>query len=234
MVDEGRDGLLRAFLEETGVFFDDMTLLDQALTHGSVTNDYPEITKHYESLEFLGDAGLELAVSQALYERIPDGTPGQLTQLRAQIVNKHALAGVARQLNIGRYILLGKGEDLAGGRERDALLADCIESVLGALQLDSGFASVQQFVATHFSETIDEVVASANRLDYRSRLQNYCQAEKISLPEFRVVKEDGPDHEKVFEVEVLLRGESFGVGRGASKKEAEQLAAREALEREGV
>lgn len=234
MGDGDREGHLKVFLRETGVFFRDMALLDRALTHGSVRSDDPEITEHYESLEFLGDAALELAISQALYERIPEGTPGELTQLRSRIVNRQALADIARQLNIGRYIRLGKGEELAGGRERDALLADCVESVLGALQLDSGFAAVQEFVVVHFREMIDEVVASTNRLDYRSRLQNYCQAEKISLPVFRVTKEEGPDHAKIFEVEVLLRGEPLGSGRGSSKKEAEQLAAREALEREGV
>lgn len=234
MGDEERERLLKVFMEETGAFFTDMALLDQALTHGSVMNDDPDTTKDYESLEFLGDAALELAISQALYARISAGTPGEFTQLRSRIVNKHALAGVARQLNIGRYIRLGKGEELAGGRERDALLADCVESVLGALQLDSGFSSVQEFAARHFGEMIDEAVASSDRLDYRSRLQNYCQAKKIALPEFRVTKEEGPDHAKIFEVEVLLRGESLGSGRGTSKKEAEQLAAREALEREGV
>ncbi|MFP6614950.1 MAG: ribonuclease III domain-containing protein, partial [Candidatus Hydrogenedentota bacterium] len=116
MGDEERERLLKVFMEETGAFFTDMALLDQALTHGSVMNDDPDTTKDYESLEFLGDAALELAISQALYARISAGTPGELTQLRSRIVNKHALAGVARQLNIGRYIRLGKGEELAGGR----------------------------------------------------------------------------------------------------------------------
>ena len=151
MGEEGREALLVEFMAETGAVFADLGLLDQALTHGSAMNDEAEATKDYESLEFLGDAALELAISQALYVRIPGGTPGQLTQLRSLIVNKHALAGVARQLNIGRYIRLGKGEELAGGRERDALLADCIESVLGALQLDSGFASVEEFVGRHLA-----------------------------------------------------------------------------------
>ena len=232
--DPARAELLQEFIQKTGATFSDLTLLDQALTHGSITNDRPEITKHYESLEFLGDAGLELATSEAIYRRIPSGTPGMLTQIRARNVNKNALARVARKLNIGRYIQLGKGEELAGGRERDALLADCVESVIGALQIDSGFAAVEEFVRQHFEEIISEAVEAAEQLDYRSRLQNYCQAEKIELPKFRVVKEEGPDHAKIFEVEVLLRGEPCGTGRGSSKKDAEQSAAREALEREGV
>ena len=230
MDDEQRNTLLQEFLSNTRTRISDISLLDQALTHGSIANDTETDIKHYESLEFLGDAALELAVSQTLYERIPDGTPGQFTQLRARIVNKSALAAIARHLNIGRYIRLGKGEELAGGRDRDALLADCIESVLGALQLDGGFSAVQTFVADHF----EEMIASSEHLDYRSRLQNYCQSEKIDLPEFRVTKEEGPDHAKTYEVDVLLRGESVGTGRGSSKKEAEQRAACEALEREGI
>ena len=171
---------------------------------------------------------------QELYLRNPGGTPGQLTQVRAQVVNKKALARIARQLNIGRYIRLGKGEDLAGGRERDALLADCVESVLGALQLDSGFASVQNFVKKYFDEVMTEASDSLNNLDHRSQLQNYCQAQKIELPIFQVTKEEGPDHARIFKVEVVLRGIPSGSGRGSSKKEAEQLAAQEALEREGL
>lgn len=234
MADAEREAVLREFAEKAGLAFNDWTLLDQALTHASVTNDDPNDKNHYETLEFLGDAALELAVSHTLFQRIPDGTPGEHTQMRSRIVRKSSLAAIARQLNLGSVVRLGRGEEQSGGRERNALLADCVESLLAAIYLDRGWAAAQDFVATYFEDRIEEVINSSRQLDFRSLLQNYCQREKIDLPEFFVISEEGPAHQKVFEVEVRLRGESVGSGRGRSKKEAEQVAARQALIREGV
>ncbi len=131
-------------------------------------------------------------------------------------------------------VRLGRGEESAGGREREGLLADCVESIIAAVYLDAGWEATRAFVGRCFSEHIDAVITSARRLDYRSQLQNYCQQNKIALPEFAVVAEEGPAHDMEFEVEVRLRGKSGGRGRGRSKKEAEQAAAREALIQEGV
>lgn len=233
MVEPDREARLRDFAADSGLSFTDWTLLDQALTHASVKNDDISVEKHYERLEFLGDAALELAVSETLLARLPEGSPGELTQMRAQIVNKASLVDIARQLNMGPLIRIGHGEATAGGRDRDGLLADCVESVLAAVYIDQGWSVARDLVARCFEARIEEVVSSARRLDHRSQLQNYCQREKMALPEFQVTDENGPAHDKEFRVEVRLRGETRGSGRGRSKKEAEQAAAREALIREG-
>ena len=234
MANPEREAILRKFAANAGLRFTDWTLLECALTHSSVMNDDPEDKNHYETLEFLGDAALELAVSHTLFQRIPEGTPGEYTQMRSRIVRKSSLASIARQLNLGPVIRLGRGEEQSGGRERNALLADCVESLLAAIYLDGGWAAAQDFVATYFEERIAEVINSSRQLDSRSLLQNYCQREKIELPEFLVTNEEGPAHDKVFDVEVRLRGVQVGTGRGRSKKEAEQAAARQALIQEGV
>lgn len=234
MANPERAKQLEQFAQQLSISFSDWVLLDQALTHASACNDNPEITGHYETLEFLGDATVELAVSHILYQRNPEGSPGLFTQLRSMIVNKNALARVGRTLNIAPYIQLGKGEELSGGRERDALLADGVEALIAALYLDSGWDTVYRFIHEHFMPIIEEAESSMNQLDYRSRLQNYCQARKMDLPTFRIVNEEGPDHQKTFEIEVFLGNQHVGTGRGSSKKSAEQEAAREALMKKGV
>ena len=234
MANPERDKQLELFVQPLTLSFSDWSLLDQALTHASACNDNPEVFNHYETLEFLGDATLELAVSHILYERNPKGSPGLFTQLRSMIVNKNALAKVGRTLDIAPYIRLGKGEELSGGRERDALLADCVEALIAAVYLDSGWDSVYGFIHSHFMTIIEAAESSMNQLDYRSQLQNYCQAQKMDLPTFRIVNEEGPDHQKTFEIQVFLGDQHVGTGRGSSKKIAEQEAAREALLNEGV
>ncbi len=234
MANADRQQQLAQFSESLGLAFENCALLDQALTHASACNDNPEVSGHYETLEFLGDAALELAISHILYARNPQGTPGLFTQLRSMVVNKKALAQVGRSLGIGACIQLGKGEEQSGGRERDALLADSVEALLAAIYLDAGWDSVYSFIEEHFIGVIADAESSMNQLDYRSQLQNHCQGEKIDLPTFRVVNEQGPDHDKTFEVEVSLRGAHAGTGRASSKKEAERMAAREALRQEGV
>lgn len=207
-----------------------LDLLDRALTHASTFADTQENTGDYESLEFLGDAVLGLAVSHFLYEQAPDRTPGEYSRMRAGVVNRRCLARVAGELGIAAVIRLGKGEELAGGRKRAALLADCLEALIGALYLDQGWDSVRMFVNRIFESEIQRELNSERTWDFKSRLQNYCQAEKVPLPVFEVVRAEGPDHQKEFEVEVLICGIPRGRGRGLSKKEAEQNAAREALE----
>jgi ribonuclease III len=234
MADPKRTAELQEFASKSGFSMSNWALLDQALTHASITNDEPENRNHYEALEFLGDAALELAVSETLLERMPEGSPGEFTLLRARIVNKDSLTAIARQLNLGPLIRLGRGEAQSGGRDRDALLADCVESILAAIYLDQGWDAARDFVHRYFHDHILAVATSEKRLDYRSQLQNYCQSEKIPLPEFVVVHEEGPAHDKIFDVEVRLRGKCAGTGRGRSKKEAERAASRDALIREDV
>lgn len=234
MANPKRQEKLIQFSQALGLAFNDCALLDQALTHASACNDNPDVTDHYETLEFLGDATLELAISHILYTRNPNGSPGLFTQLRSLVVNKKALAQVGRTLDIALYIQLGKGEELSGGRERDALIADCLEALLAAIYLESGWDTVYQFIHKNFETIIQEAESSMNQLDYRSQLQNYCQAQRLALPIFNIVNETGPDHKKTFEIEVFLEGTLAGSGQGSSKKEAEQEAAREALRNKGV
>ena len=209
-----------------------LDLLDQALTHASIFADTQDHAGDYESLEFLGDAVLGLAVSHFLYQQAPDRTPGEYSRMRAGVVNRRCLARVASELGIAAVIRLGKGEELSGGRKRAALLADCLEALIGALYLDRGWDVARAFVNRIFESEIQRELNSDRTWDFKSRLQNYCQGERKPLPVFEVVCSEGPDHKKEFEVEVRICGVPRGRGRGLSKKEAEQNAAREALEQE--
>ena len=228
-----RIDLLRALAGRLDLGIQDFALLDRALTHASIFAETREPIRDYESIEFLGDAVLGLAVAHHLYERVPDRTPGEYSRMRAGLVNRRCLARLASELDIASVIRLGKGEELAGGRQRAALLADCLEALIGALYLDQGWDAARTFVARVFRTEFERELAADKVWDFKSRLQNYCQAERIPLPEFIVVSSEGPDHRKQFEMEVLVRGIPVGRGRGATKKEAEQNAARAALEHEG-
>jgi ribonuclease-3 len=231
--DPERGQALEALAQELGVEFHDLDLLDRALTHASVACEAEaRECADYEALEFLGDAALGLAVAHYLYENAPEHTPGEYSRMRAAVVNRRTLARLAKELNIGAYIRLGKGEEQSGGRTRAALLEDCLEALIGALYLDQDWAAVQSFVHRVFGQELERARNLDRVWDFKSRLQHYCQAQRIPLPEFVVVRSEGPDHRKEFEVEVLLRDEPVGRGSGTSKKEAEQNAAREALEHE--
>ncbi len=221
-------------LQRLGVRVRDRRLIEQALTHSSVTAQGDSSGEDYESLEFLGDAALGLAVADYLLEQLPGRSPGEYSQMRAHCVNRRRLADVAEQLELGPAIRLGKGEEQSGGRNRPALLADCVEALIGAVYLDQGWetasAMVRRLFAGHFREALEQPL----EWDYKSRLQQYCQGEQKGLPEFRVIREEGPDHRKEFEVEAVIESKALGRGVGSSKKEAEQNAARVALQAMGV
>lgn len=234
MMDEARATQLREFASRLGITIVNLELLDQALTHASLSVEPGGPEYNYESLEFLGDAALGLAIANHLYLTHPDRTPGQYSRMRAGIVNRRCLARIARELEIAPVIQLGRGEELSGGRERSALLADCLEALLGALYLDQGWEVTQRFVVRVFQKELEREENADRVWDFKSRLQNYCQAERIDLPQFVLVRCEGPDHRKEFEVEVTVRGLPSGRGKGTTKKEAEQNAARAALEHEGL
>lgn len=232
--DDERIEELRAFAERLGISISDLELLDRALTHSSLAAESDLPGYDYESLEFLGDAALGLAVGYYLYNRIPNRNPGEYSRMRAGVVNRRALARIAEKLNIAPAIRLGKGEESSGGRQRTALLADCLEALIGAIYLDQGWDAAHEFVRTVFQEDLERTITSEKVWDFKSRLQNYCQAQRAALPKFVVIRSEGPDHRKEFEVEVFLRGnEPAGRGKGSTKKEAEQNAARAALISEG-
>ncbi len=228
-----REAELRALGSRLGLSLNSVHLLDRALTHASAAGDSQELNGNNESLEFLGDAVLGLAVSEWLYAQVPDLSPGQYTQMRARVVNKQSLARVAEALGLGQAVRMGRGEESTGGRRRPGLLADCFEAVVGAVFLEAGWPAARDFVVRTLRAELESAPHTAGEWDYRSQLQNYCQSRQWPLPEFEVTSESGPEHRKVFEVSVKIRGAAAGAGRGATKKEAEQSAARAALEREG-
>jgi ribonuclease-3 len=207
-------------------------LLLEAVTHKSYLNEIRDPSrKDNERLEFLGDAVLDLAVSEHLTDIYPSSTEGELSKMKARIVSERALAKVARRLLLGQYLLLGRGEELTHGREKPSILADGLEAVIAAIYLDGGFIEAKGFILKAFSEEIEGLAHPKGPLDYKTELQEYCQKEFDTLPQYRVLREFGPDHEKTFEVELSIRGEVWGIGQGRSKKEAEQQAAKQALER---
>lgn len=230
---DARTRELRELTTRLGVEMNDVDLFDRALTHASLVAESEDSVEDYESLEFLGDAVLGLAAAHHLFEALPDRRPGEYSRMRAGLVNRRCVARVGRELNIAPYIRLGKGEELSGGRSRTALVSDCMEALIGAIYLDSGWAVAQSFVIRVFEAEFSRSEWKNSAWDYKSRLQNLCQSRHIPLPTFHLVRSDGPDHKKEFEVEVLIQGVAKGCGTGSTKKEAEQRAAREALEHEG-
>ena len=234
MVTSEREAELVSLRDRLDLRIQDFDLLDRALTHASIQSEQSGPSYDYESLEFLGDAVLSLAVAHHLFVHAPDRTPGEYSRMRARIVNQGGLARVAERIDIGPAIRLGKGEEMSGGRGRAALLADCLEALLGVIYLDQGLDAAKDFIARVFQRELESAASSDVAWDHKSRLQQYCQAQKIALPRFELVRSEGPDHQKLFEVEVHIRGEAAGRGSGQSKKEAEQRAAREALAKEGV
>ena len=220
----------RRLAARLGVVFRDIALLETALTHSSRVPEKMAVgARNYEALEFLGDAVLQLAISHHLFERLPERTPGEYTKLRATLVNRNSVARVAKRIDIGPYIRLGKGEEIGGGRKRVALLADCLEAIVGAVYLDMGWESARALVIRMFLSDMEDIERAEPTWDYKSLLQNHCQAKRFGLPRFEVVRSEGPDHRKEFEMEVYVSNQPAGRGIGMSKKEAEQKAAHEAL-----
>jgi ribonuclease III len=217
---------------QLGYRFRKLDLLLEAVTHKSYLNEIRDPSrKDNERLEFLGDAVLDLAVSEHLTDIYPSSSEGELSKMKSRLVSERALAKVARRVHLGRYLLLGRGEELTQGREKSSILADGLEAIIAAIYLDGGFITAKVFILKAFTEEIENLSHPKGPLDYKTELQEYCQREFDTLPQYRVLREIGPDHEKTFEVELVVRGEACGVGQGRSKKEAEQQAAREALEK---
>jgi ribonuclease-3 len=214
--------------------FADPRLLEEALTHKSFLNEnVAPGRKHNERLEFLGDAVLGLCIGHLLMERFPDVREGELSMIRAQVVNETHLADVATQLALGEWLYLGRGEEQTGGRRKPSLLADACEALLAAVYLDGGFAAAFGVVRRMFEPRFAALEA-AGKSDFKTRLQERAQATWRETPRYGVVDEKGPDHEKKFVVAVLVGGKELARGEGRSKKEAEQRAAHAALEALGA
>jgi ribonuclease III len=226
-----KDKKFKEFQERIGIEFEDEKLLKQAFTHSSYVNEHRK--KPYEDnerLEFLGDAVLELTVSQFLFKKYPMMSEGELTKLRAAVVCEPSLVSFANELSFGELVLLGKGEEMTGGRERPALLADVFEAFIGALYLDKGIETVIKFLEMVVFPKIN-AGAFSHVMDYKSQLQELVQRDGAGTIEYRILQEKGPAHNREFVSRVSLNKVELGIGKGRSKKEAEQHAAQMALEK---
>jgi ribonuclease III len=216
--------------QRIGYQFGNRELLERALTHKSYANEN-RLSVHNERLEFLGDAVLGLIISEYLMNACPASSEGDLSRIRAAVVSETALASIARGIGLGNYLLLGRGEEQTGGRDKDSLLANCLEALIASIYLDAGNSAVEEFIIRFFEELIKKTCASRNTLDYKTEIQELCQERMKQLPEYRIAAQTGPDHLKQFTIELIIKGEVYGRGIGKNKKEAEQRAAKEALDK---
>lgn len=216
-----------------GVKFHDIALLDTALTHTSYANESKDSIVHNERLEFLGDAVLELASSTYLFKKFPQMPEGEMTKARASVVCETTLANLSAQMEVGKYLLLGKGEYLTGGSKRPSILADAFESIIGAIYLDHGWQTAYDYILNKLHNDFIAVENGYNLKDYKTILQEVVQSRGKHI-EYKLVSEDGPDHAKSFCFAAVVDGETKGVGSGNSKKEAEQHAALETLNKYGL
>lgn len=222
---------LEEFEKRIGYSFSDKKILVLALTHSSYANENKKGThENNERLEFLGDAVLDMVVSEYMYRSFPNMPEGELTKLRAGVVCEGSLARLARQLDFGKCILLGKGEESTGGRNRDSILADAFESVIGAICIDGGKDSVTKYILSFMEQEIDTAKNNFKTMDCKTHLQEVIQKNSKLPITYRIINESGPDHNKVFMAEVCHNGMILGKGEGKSKKEAEQNAAHNALQ----
>ncbi|WP_110953096.1 ribonuclease III [Anaerosinus massiliensis] len=213
-----------------GVSFTNLNLLHQALTHTSYANEAKKAhILHNERLEFLGDAVLELVISNYLFRHFMELPEGELTKARAAIVCEATLAKRAASLNVGRYLLFGKGELATGGRERTSILADAFEAIIGAIYLDHGIDAVTNFILAQLHDDLLSIKNGSYIKDYKTLLQEVIQKNSDNKISYEIISESGPDHNKVFHIAVLINDERLGSGFGKSKKEAEQSAAKQAL-----
>lgn len=215
-----------------GLPFTNLSLLMRALTHRSYVNENPGSVEDNERLEFLGDAVLDFVVGAWVYHHFPEMPEGDLTKMRSALVRNDQLARFARSIHLGNALRLGRGELSTGGKERDGLLGSAFEALIGALYLDSGLSSVETFVHPLLEATQDYILEEIH--DPKSVLQEWAQAEKLGAPQYVTVSSIGPDHAKVFEVEVRIQGLAYGRGHGSSKHVAARIAAQTALEALGI
>ena len=225
---------LKILLKNLGVAFKNSSLLEIALTHGSYINEKSGISQvSNQRMEFLGDAVLGLLIAEQLYKSHPEYSEGELTRLRAALVKSETLSRVARSVELGEYIYLGKGEEKSGGRQKPINLASALEALIAAIYLDGGMAKTRECIFKLFKTEIQQVLQTGNNENYKTELQQVIQSRTKTTPEYVVVSREGPVHNQLFTVEARSNGTTLGKGSGNSKKEAEINAARAALERLG-
>ena len=227
----GKEDIMFEELEEKlKICFKDKELLKVALTHSSYANGKKNI-KFNERLEFLGDSVLQLCISEYLFSSYGNKSEGELTKRRALIVCENSLYEIAKRWGIGKYIKMSKGEELTGGRERVSILADCVEAIIAAIYIDSGFDIAKKFIIDNFKETIEKAIKNKIILDYKTKLQEVMQKNGDISIEYTLTKHEGPPHRRKFYTQVSVESKVLGNGIGYSKKESEQNAAQEALKK---
>jgi ribonuclease III len=231
MINQERLRELEEFQNRIGYRFQEPLLLHRALTHKSYIDEEGERVRNNEQMEFLGDAVIDLIIRDYSLKRFPDRSEGELSKMRSAVASETTLSHIARRMEVGKYILMGKGEESSGGRKKRSLLTNAFEAVAAAVYLDGGFERSYHVILSFLRQDIERLSLAAHHDDYKSALQEYTQSRLGSVPHYRVVSEEGPDHKKTFLVELTIGGRSLGSGRGRSKKVAEQKAAREALDR---
>ncbi|MBR6201024.1 MAG: ribonuclease III [Spirochaetales bacterium] len=229
IISNTRKQQLKTFQKILRINFKNISLLDRAVTHRSYGNEQRIQIGNYERLEFLGDSLLGFITSEYLYRNYPDLDEGRYSQIKAVVVSEDTLSKIAHSLHYGEYILIGKGEERSGGRDRKAILADIFEAVIGAYYLDcQNMSRVRNFVLRFIAAEINLVIESRHEKDYKTLLQEYCQKTYNDCPSYKLLDETGPEHQKRFQVSVSIEGRLLGEGVGASKKEAEKNAAEHA------
>lgn len=224
---------MKAFMEKLGYQFHNITYLDEALRHSSYANEHKGVNIFSnERLEFLGDSVLGVVTAEYLFKKHPTAPEGELTRIRATLVCEDSLHEVAKSLELGKYLKLGRGEESCGGRTRASILADATEAVFAAVYLDGGMEAASALIHRVLLDDAQEEVAEEKRRDYKTELQEYIQRKPNQVLSYRLSGERGPDHDKTFAFEVLLNDEVIGSGEGRSKKEAEQMAAKDALNKQ--
>ncbi len=221
---------IAAFEDHLGYHFKDKKVLIEALTHRSFYHENPDKAENYnERLEFLGDSVLGFVIVEYLFSSERRLAESVMAKTKSYLVKESVLSEIANAISLGKYLRLGKGEEATGGRTKRSLLADAVEAVLGALYLDGGYNKAQELILRLFKEKIEAIMISGEFHDFKTELQEKTQMLFGSIPEYRMIKQEGEEHRKTFTVEVYIAGERLGTGYGKSKKEAETLAAREAL-----
>lgn len=229
-INRERVELIAKLEESIGYSFKKKYLLNRALTHSSYANQWGlSYVEHNERLEFLGDSVLSLVVSEYIFKKYKNKPEGKLTKIRASIVCESSLYKQAKKLGLGGYLLIGKGEEVTGGRERMSILADAYEALIAAIYIDGGQRSAEKFILEELTESIEKMVAMAGASDYKSRLQENVQREQGMNIKYEIISESGPAHNRIFHARVSINNKEAGRGSGRSKKEAEQEAARSAL-----
>ncbi len=225
-ISSDRERELLVFIKESHIIISNLELLNLAFTHRSYANETSEMVDNNERLEFLGDSVLGMCVADWLFRNLPAKAEGDFSKIKSVVVSEDSLAMIARKLQVDKYLLIGKGEENTGGRDKKALLADCMEALFAACYLDSGFEAAKSFVMRYLEQQIRAVLDDDYHRDYKTSLQEYMQKRWRKVPSYTLVKKTGPEHDYTFFVEVDVNGKVFGPASGVNKKQAEQMAAK--------